>query len=81
MIERAVNSFIKKLSSIDVYFPITEFHNPFLEEHVKSIRFCFDDENNITDKASIFKLIKCFISQRRIPFNVKNMVPISMNSE
>jgi len=53
IIERAVNSFIKKLSSIDVYFPITEFHNPFLEEHVKSIRFCFDDENNITDKERL----------------------------
>jgi len=69
IIEKVVEQLSSKLTYSDVLFPITDFQDGILREHVKSIRFCFDDENNIKDQEKL-ELVRGLLTIRVFKLNV-----------
>jgi len=53
IIQGAVDGYVRTQKFFNPMFPLKEFQDPLLAEHVESVRFCVDDENGIKDSEKL----------------------------
>jgi len=53
VIQNAIDAYIRRQKTFSPLFPVTEFHDPFLTEHVVSVRICLEDECGIQDSEKM----------------------------